>query len=157
MFTSPKELSLRWGAVEFVQLTDRDGDGESDDQVAVELATDANREVEGMLVKKGFSHEQLKVLARDETLRRCAADIAREIAAQQKTSFVRPDGTTIFTPAANSARKRLLDVAAAIFRLPLERAEGGGSTTAVRARRLAVEPKFFFAPNRCNPKGSGGF
>lgn len=155
MFVGPKDLELRIGRARFTQLLDHDGDGKADDDLVAEVCTDANREIESLLLGKGFSRDQLGKLTRDETLRRQGAWIAAEYAALTKPELVSPDGTTMYSVHAGKARDVIKTIATAERRLSGEKT--AGATTAIQAFVSEPNPPFYVAPSAKNPRGSGGF
>jgi len=157
MFCGRADLEAAMTAVHMVQYLDDDRDGVPDDRALTDVTTEANREIEAMLVQKGFSHEQLVVLAKDEFVRRQAALVAKENAGFRRPTMLLADGTTIFSPEAKRARERIKMIASAELRLNAERAKGAGATGQVRGKANVPEPKFYVAPSSDDPKGPGGF
>lgn len=155
MFVGAEDVEQRIGKLRFHQLFDHDSDGIADNDKVNTACVDANREVQSILIGKGFSDDQLKLAAADETLRRQAAWIAAEHGAMQKPELLNEQGQSFYTPLAAMARKILGQVATAERRLSAENV--AGKSAAVTGRVIVTEPEFFVAPSARNPKGPGGF
>lgn len=155
MFVGADDIENRIGKVRFHQLFDHNSDGIADTDKVNTACVDANREVQSLLLGKGFTDEQLQLAASDETLRRQAAWIAAEHGAMLKPELLNDHGLSFYSPLAAAARKVILQIATAERRLPAEKI--AGKTSAVRGRAMAPEPEFYVAPSARNPKGPGGF
>ncbi|MFZ5896817.1 MAG: hypothetical protein ACOY0T_37520 [Myxococcota bacterium] len=155
MFVAPRDLENRIGKDRYRQLLDHDLDGRADDSIVAEVCTDANREIESLLLGKGFSHDQLVRLSQDETLRRQGAWIAAEYAALTKPALVAPDGTTMYTAQAKAARDVIKTIASAERRLSSE--QSAGQPKGLLGYVSEPNPDFYVAPSVRNPKGPGGF
>lgn len=155
MFTSAEEIIRRLGRDRVVDYTDDDRDGEPDDAVISELVADVNREVASLLRGKGFGDDAIAKLARDETLRRAAASIAGEYMGLRRPELIKSDGTTLFSPAAEAARKILNTVTTGERRLAGEKAAGTPST--LQGQAMIQDPVFYTAPSACKPRGPGSF
>ncbi len=155
MFTSLGDLESRVGRSKVIECLDRDADGVADPNLVAVVVTDANKEVFSILNRKGYSPDQLKRLAGDETLRRQAAWIAAECMVLMKPELISADGTTLYTAVANRARQQLSNIALAILRPQAESVAGAPST--VKGQIFESQPAFEFATSEDRPRGSGGF
>jgi len=155
VFVNDKDLSRRLGEARFKQLFDHDLDGKADAELVAEVCTDTNREIESLLLGKGFTHDQLEKLSQDETLRRAGAWIAAEMAVLAKPDMVAPDGTTAYSEQAKRAREAIKTIASGERRLAAEQV--AGPTTSIRGHVSEPTPGFYVAPSIANPKGPGGF
>lgn len=159
MFTSRGELIKFMSQQKFDKIGDHDGDGVAGEGDMSEHADPAIAEANAMVMTifngKGFTHDQLEILARDPVLRRAASKIAADALCCQKTELIRDDGTSLYTRPANDALKLFKSMAMADQRSSAERV--AGSPTIVRSRSTTVTPKFYVSPSRNDPKGPGGF
>jgi hypothetical protein len=155
MFTSLRDLEERIGRQKVIELLDRDASGHADPNLVAMVVTDTNKAVFAILNRKGYSADQLKRLAQDESLRRLAAWIGAEFMSLTKTELISADGTTLYTPLALRARRELTDVAMSLLRPQAESVAGAPSTT--KGMIFEAQPAFEFTPNEGRPRGSGGF
>src|SRR6478735_3831649 len=155
MFSSLQDVIDRVGMEKVVQCLDRDADGKPDPPLVATLLTDSNKHVTMMLNRKGYSLEQLKRLAKDESLRRQAAWIAAEFMVFMKPELISPDGTTLYTPLSKRAMDNITAIALATFRPQAEQIAGAPST--MSAQIFEAQPAFEFAANEDHPRGRGGF
>jgi len=155
VFVNARDLSRRLGEARFKQLFDQNLNGRADADLVAEVCTDANREIESLLLGKGFTHDQLEKLAQDETLRRAGCWIAAEMAVFSKPEMVGPDGTTAYSEQAKRAREMIKTIASGERRLAAEQV--AGPTASIRGHVSEPTPGFYVAPSIANPKGPGGF
>ncbi len=155
MFVTVQDVEDRFSAARLAQVFDFDLDNVADELPLTTAVIDANAEIWARLCKKGYSEEQLRELARDETIRRASATIVMEFGAFAKPELINDNGTTFYTPMANNARKLIDDIAAATLRPRSEKTAGAPAT--VQAKMTTPSPEFHVAPSEDRPRGRGIF
>jgi hypothetical protein len=153
-FVDQGDLERRTSKDFVVQCADDDGDGVPDQDVLVEICEDVDVEVRSVLFGKGWSLDALNELESDKALRRLAATIGAELLAFKRREFFLADGSTIYSLAADRARKTLKLYATGENRSVAE--DRAGVNPVLKAKR-DPPPKFQFAPSSTKPRGPGGF
>lgn len=153
-----KAIEDRITAKRLTDLFDDDNDGDlvGDDLVKLETTmADADDVVTGLLVKKGFTMEQLELLATDRQIVRAWANIAAQLAGERKPEWLDANGKGVYDAFGTRAREELRALARGDIRSVKE--PEAGVTRAVSAggdaRVLEVCPD----PRYPWDRGPGGF
>lgn len=154
-FVTQADLVSRVGADTVKQLFDDDGDGIADAGALAAVLEDANRLTESHLVLRGFSRDQLALLAADATLRRCACDIALGFAGRRKPEWLDQNGVGRYDAIQKMAEKNLDLIAQGSLRVAAE--TEAGANRSIRGAIRTPDPLFVFAGSKSCPKGPGGF
>lgn len=157
-FTSEADLVKRIGRDRVDQLLDDDGDGVADAEALAEIVDDANKTTGSLLLKKGFTADDLGELARDRFIRRRATEIAAMYAGRRRAEFLNAAGDGPYDKIGQAARTELKEMARGELRAPLEAVVGGNTT--VRGATTARDPVYLVARNpNADPSdpGPGGF
>jgi len=160
-WTSVEELVRKLGRRRVIELFDEDGDGTidtGDDATTVDdTVAAANDEVTGVLLRKGFSAEQLNGLSEDASLRRHATSILAQLAGERKTEFLDAEGKGPYDAIGERARKELEKFSRGEKRSRLE--DQAGDNPIVGGDVNLGSPVFIFSRDPRNPgtSGPGGF
>lgn len=153
-----KQITLR----RVVELFDDDCDGvveKADAEGLAEVMAEANDITIGALYGKGFTAQELNGLSRDRSIRRCAVQIAAQIAGSRRAEFMNPQtGEGPFDTMGKRGREYLAKLSAGEYRSRLE--EQHGSNYSIGGANTATDPPFIFSrdpSNRSDPYGPGGF
>ena len=151
-------LAQRITAARVVEMFDDDGD----ELVAgADLATletvmgDADDIVTGLLIKKGFSADQLEILARDRQVVRAWSGIVAQLAGERKPEWLDESGKGVFEAFGVRGREELKALARGEIRSVQEDVTGSNSALSGGVDRHAFE----FAPDPDIPgdRGRGSF
>lgn len=155
MFQSPDEVEKRIGRERFLQIFDHGMKNAPDEEILSTAITDANRLIQAKLRKKGYSDEQIEILAQDDLLRRQAAFIVAEYGSLCKPELISSDGSTFYTALSDKALKVIQDIADSILRPQKETV--AGPPVSMQGMSMPLEPEFHMAPGPDRPSGRGGF
>lgn len=153
-----KTLEDRLTASRVVDLFDDDGDGRLEDEDLAKLETtmaDADDIVTGILVKKGFSLEQLEIVATDRQIVRAWTNIFAQLAGERKHEWLDAQGHGQYEAQGVRAREELRALARGDIRSVKEPEAGPTQAVAAAgdARVLEVSPD----PRYPWDRGPGGF
>lgn len=155
MFCSPRSVENRIGRDRFIQLFDRDLDGSADEEPGlIDAMADADRLIRATLRHKGYTDEQLDMLANDEMMRREAAWVVAYYGVLGKPELIGSEDSA-YKKLAEAAMTRMETVANGLLRPVREQAAGKPLTVVGRIAR--PEPQFHMAPTADRPFGRGGF
>lgn len=154
-FTSQEDLERRFGAARVRQYLDDNGDGIVDQEVLAEVTDDANGEVVSLCMRKGYTAEQLELLADDPVLRRRATEIAMAYASERKPEWLNSVGEGPFESLRKRAKEFLKQMQLGEVRPPTE-PEAGVTRQHVEGN-VGQSSGFVFAESDDDPLGPGGF
>lgn len=156
-FCDQGDIERRIGLDTLVQCTDDNNDGVPDDEVISDITGDTDSAVRACLYGKGWSKQQLDLLTSDKGLRRLGSIIAADFTLMRRKEFVLPDGTTMWTGPARTARLDIVKYATGELRSPAE--DQAGTNPNLESPRSDGCPVFYVAPNPAVPgdRGAGGF
>ena len=156
MFVDLEDLVRRVGNDRVLQLLDHDDDGVADEKLSQEVLADADAEAMSIIVGKGFTREQARLMGDDPLIRRAATMIALGYAGETKQEFLDNEGKGPYDAVANRGREALKQLAVGERRAPRGEASHGENATLV-GEVFEPEPKTYFLPRPDRPRGPGGF
>lgn len=160
-FGSRAALEDRITAERVVQLFDRDGDGlitGGDETTMIEVFTDANDVVTGLLLGKGFTLAQLELLKADKQITRAWAGICAQLAGESKTEWLDDQGKGPYDGIGERARRDLKALSKGELRSRIEgEPDGTGRNPIIGGEIEAESPTFIFNRNPGDRRGPGGF
>lgn len=151
-FTSQADLEKRITAPRVAQLFDDDGDGAPDAAIVTQFENEADQYVRVFLESKGFTRQQLNLIATNEDLRGAAADIFAGLGGERKTEWLNDAGKGLFEARFQRGKEMLRMLASGELRIM-----DAGVKPNITGRLTAPDPVYVIAPSAKNPKGSGGF
>lgn len=159
-WTSLDELVRKITRRRVLELFDDDGDGrlEGDDATGLdEAVAQANDDVSSILLRKGFSADQLNGLSEDAALRRHATSILAQYAGERRTEFLNAEHEGPFHGVGERARKALEKYSRGEARSPKE--DQVGDNPIVGGDTNLGSPVFFVSrdPRYPGRQGPGGF
>lgn len=154
-FVTASEFKDRFGEKTFLQLFDRNQDGQPETRRFVLLTATVDRKVEAVLVQKlGTRSELIADAVHDAAIRNCAVELLMALACEGRHEFMGDNGVPLYEPMRKRATAELADYAAGLLRAPESPANQHAKK---RARHFKAEPRRFIAPSPDCPKGPGGF
>ncbi len=151
-------LEQRITARGLLEMFDDDGDGSvaGDDLATLETVMgDADDIVTGLLIKKGFTEEQLELLKVDRQVIRAWAGIAAQLAGERKPEWLDANGRGRFDAFGIRSREELGRLARGEIRSVQESVAGPTTVTSgsIDTHRFEFAPD----PNIPGDRGKGGF
>lgn len=161
VFTSQAEMEARSTPARVVQLFDDDGSGQITGANLVrmnEVLAETDDTIRSSLFDKGFTLEQLELLAPDRRLRQIATDIALQLGGERRTEFQSEDGSGPYDLRGERARADLRRLSTGELRSKLEPVVG--INPVVLGDVNVTVPQFTFSRDPNDPRrgpGPGGF
>lgn len=157
-FTSQEELERKLSRRRVVELFDQDGDGalNGEEQTTLdEAVATANDEATGIILRKGFSSDQLNTLSQDASLRRAATGMLAQIAGENRTEFLDGEGKGPYDNVGERGRKEFEKYSRGEKRSRKE--DEAGDNPIVGGDTDIGSPVFIFSRAPGRSQGPGGF
>ena len=157
-YGSRQALEQRITAQRVIELFDDDGDGlvaDGDTDTLETIMGDADDIVTGLLIKKGFSEEQLEILAEDRQVVRAWAGIAAQLAGERKPEWLDDAGRGPYDAFGVRGREELKALARGEIRSVQETV--AGSNTSLSGSVDTHPFEFSPDPNVYGDRGRGSF